>query len=105
MVSRNANACVSVVEADKSPYWMYSVDGAGHLVPLLEGGYTCRQDIPPVYALNGAVYVAEVSWLLRKRAFVSDETVAYTMPKDRSIDIDTETDLAISTIILSGGLK
>lgn len=105
MVSRNANACVSVVAPDKSPYWMYFVDSTGHLVPLLEGDYARRQDIPPVYALNGAVYVAEVSWLLRKQSFVSDETVAYIMPKDRSIDIDTETDLAISNIILSGGLN
>ncbi|HIJ94493.1 MAG TPA: acylneuraminate cytidylyltransferase family protein [Desulfuromonadales bacterium] len=105
MVNRKANACVSVVEPDKSPYWMYSVDGAGHLVSLLEGDYACRQDIPPVYALNGAVYVAEVGWLLKKQSFVSDETLAYTMPKDRSIDIDTEVDLAISNIILSGGLK
>lgn len=105
MVKRNANACVSVVEPEKSPYWMYSMNGSGHLKPLLEGDYACRQDIPPVYALNGAVYVAEVSWLLRKQAFVSDETIAYIMPKDRSIDIDTETDVAISTIILSGGLQ
>lgn len=105
LLNRNANACVSVVEPDKSPYWMYSVDGAGHLVPLLEGDYNCRQDIPPVYALNGAVYVAEVSWLLKNQGFVNDETLAYVMPKERSIDIDTETDLAISTIILSGGLE
>jgi N-acylneuraminate cytidylyltransferase len=105
MVNKNANACVSVVEPDKSPYWMYSMDGSDHLIPLLEGDYARRQDLPPVYALNGAVYVARVNWLLKKQVFVSDETVAYIMPKDRSIDIDTETDLAISTIILSGGLK
>lgn len=105
MVNQKAKACVSVVEPDKSPYWMYSLDGAGHLVSLLKGDYACRQDIPPIYALNGAVYVAEVSWLLTKQVFISDETVAYIMPKDRSIDIDTETDIAISNIILSGGLK
>ena len=105
LVKRDARACVSVVEPDKSPYWMYSLDKFGHLMPLLGGDYACRQDIPPVYALNGAVYVADVCWLLRKQVFVSDETVAYIMPKERSIDIDSETDLAISTIILSGGLK
>ncbi len=105
MVCQNATACVSVVEPDKSPYWMYTMNGDGHLVPLLEGDYACRQDIPKVYALNGAVYVAETSWLLRTKTFVTDETIAYIMPKERSIDIDTETDLAISSIILSGGFK
>jgi CMP-N,N'-diacetyllegionaminic acid synthase len=105
LVNRNARACVSVVEPDKSPYWMYSLAKSGHLIPLLEGTYACRQDIPTVYALNGAVYVAEVNWLQKKQLFVSDETVAYVMPKDRSIDIDSETDLAIANIFLSGGLK
>lgn len=105
MIQQDARACVSVVEPDKSPYWMYSLDDSRHLVPLLEGSYACRQDIPTIYALNGAVYVAECEWLQRKQAFVSSETVAYVMPKERSIDIDTETDLAIANIILSGGLK
>ena len=105
MMSRKARACVSMVEPDKSPYWMYSLDSSGKLLPLLDGDYACRQEIPAVYALNGAVYVAESSWLVRMRTFITDETVAYIMPKDRSIDIDTETDLAISAIILSGGLQ
>lgn len=104
LVNQNAKACISVVEPDKSPFWMYSISNSGYIVPLLEGNYARRQDIPSVYALNGAVYVAEVNWLLRKQAFVSDETVAYVMSKERSIDIDTETDLAISAILLSGGL-
>lgn len=104
MVNRNAKACVSVVEPDKSPFWMFFLDGTGHLVPLLEGDFACRQDIPPVYALNGAVYVAEVSWLLSKQAFISDETVAYTMPKDRSIDIDTETDLMLVNQFISNSV-
>lgn len=81
------------------------MDGAGHLVPLLEGDYACRQDIPPVYALNGAVYVAEVSWLLKKQVFVSDETLAYIMPKDRSIDIDTEADLVFVNQLLSNQIR
>lgn len=104
MIQQKAKACVSVAEPDKSPYWMYTLSSFGKLVPLLEGNYACRQDIPPVYALNGAVYVAESNWLQKKQNFVTDETVVYIMPKERSMDIDTETDLAITTIILSGGL-
>ena len=105
LVARSAKACVSAVEPDKSPYWMYTMNSAGCLVPLLEGDYSCRQDIPPVYALNGAVYVAEVPWLLKSKSFVTEETVAYVMNKERSIDIDTETDLFFSSKLLSGGLK
>lgn len=100
-----ARACVSVVEPDKSPYWMYSLSSSMEMIPLLKGDYACRQDIPPVYALNGAVYVAESEWLQKTQAFVTQETIGYIMPKERSIDIDTETDLALSNFVLSGGLK
>jgi len=101
MVDGGAKACVSVVEPDKSPYWMYSLDGAGRMKPLLEGEYACRQEIPAVYALNGAVYVAERRWLLENRGFMGEETLAYVMPKERSVDIDTETDLFIANQLLT----
>jgi len=105
MINQDANACVSVVEPDKSPYWMYSLDGGGHLVPLLEGNYACRQDIPLIYALNGAVYVAVCTVLEQAKTFIVPNTIAYIMPKLRSLDIDTEMDLFISGIILSSGQK
>ena len=51
-----------------------------------------RQDLPPVYILNGAVYVAEVEWLFNTKSFITKESTAYVMPKNRSYDIDTEED-------------
>jgi N-acylneuraminate cytidylyltransferase len=101
MVEGGAKACVSVVEPDKSPFWMYSLDATGRMKPLLEGEYACRQEIPAVYALNGALYVAERGWLLERGGFMGDETVAYVMPKERSVDIDTEMDLFIASQLLS----
>ena len=62
----------------------------GYLKPLL--GVTRRQDLPKSYVLNGAVYIARVDWLLKKRTFISDETVGYVMPRERSIDIDEVAD-------------
>jgi N-acylneuraminate cytidylyltransferase len=101
MIARKANACVSVVEPDKSPYWMYSLTRSGKLLPLLSGNYACRQDIPSVYALNGAVYVAEINWLISMQTFITEETVAFIMPKERSIDIDTNIDLILANELLS----
>lgn len=101
-VSRNAPACVSVTEPDKSPYWMYTLDDTGRMRPLLEGDAASRrQDLPKVYALNGAVYAADCHWLLRTRSFLSEETEAYEMPKERSLDIDTESDLQYCEIRLN----
>jgi N-acylneuraminate cytidylyltransferase len=80
---------------------MYRLDDAGRLVPLLpDPRLVRRQDLPPVYHLNGAVYVARTDWLARVRAFINDETVGYEMPVDRSFDIDTERDFRLADALL-----
>ena len=90
----NAPVCVSVCEAEQSPYWMYTIEDGAHLHSVLPStGATRRQDLPAIYALNGAVYVARSGWLIQERSFITAETVAYKMPNERSIDIDTESDL------------
>lgn len=99
-----APACVSVTVPEKSPYWMYTVNSDNRMKPLLEAyDYTCRQDLPVVYALNGAVYVADISWLELKKSFVTEETVAFEMTKEHSVDIDTESDLSFFAYIKSNG--
>lgn len=94
LAASGAPACVSVCLVDQSPYWMYRLGEGQGLVPVIEPppGVTRRQDLPPVYALNGAVYVADAAWLRQTRAFVTRETVAHVMPAERSIDIDTIAD-------------
>lgn len=100
-LSTGASGCVSVTEPDKSPYWMYTVAGDGTMRPLLElERATRRQDLPKVWALNGAVYVARVEGLCAERSFLTADTRAYLMPKERSADIDTEIDLAVAALLL-----
>ena len=73
---------------------MYTLAAGDRLAPLLpHAAVVRRQDLPPVYSLNGAVYVAAADFLARERRFVTAETVAYEMPAARSLDIDTEQDL------------
>lgn len=95
-----APACASVTVPEKSPYWMYTVNADNRMKPLLAAGsFTRRQDLPVVYALNGAVYVAEVDWLKLNKVFVTEETVAFEMSKDHSVDIDTERDIELFEFI------
>ncbi len=95
-----APACVSVTAPDKSPYWMYTLSADKRMKPLLTSeSYASRQALPAVYALNGAVYVAEIGWFMLKKCFVSEETVAFEMPKEHSVDIDTESDLKFFELI------
>lgn len=96
MLESAAPSCVSVCETDQSPYWMYRVAGDNKLQRLLpEGeGIARRQDFPPIYVLNGAIYIARIDWLQENKNFVGAETVAYLMPKERSLDIDTADDFS-----------
>lgn len=90
----NAPACVSVTQVDESPYLMYRLSDDNRMINILEplSERSRRQDLPPVYMLNGAIYIAKIDWLLKTKSFLSSETIAYKMPKSRSIDIDDAED-------------
>ncbi|WAC44799.1 acylneuraminate cytidylyltransferase family protein [Pseudomonas sp. SL4(2022)] len=89
----DAPACVSVCDVEESPFWMYTLEPNGSLKPILANRYARRQELPPVYVLNGAVYIADTHWFATNRGFLGDGTVAYVMPRSRSLDIDTPADL------------
>lgn len=103
MIAAGAPACVSVTEPAKSPYWSYRIDAHGRLVPLTDPAYTRvrRQDLPPAYVLNGAVYAARVDWLREQGSFLHPDTLAYPMPAERSLDIDTALDLRLAELLLA----
>jgi N-acylneuraminate cytidylyltransferase len=106
-MTKHAKCCVSVTEPDKSPFWMYYLNSQGSLEPILQIDNEVaarRQDLPVVYALNGAVYVAECDWLIANKSFLSKETVGYAMSKDHSIDIDSLRDLQLARLILDLGV-
>lgn len=96
-VTKCAKACVSVTQTEQSPYWMYTLQPGGAMVPVMPSGVqvTRRQNLPPTYALNGAVYVADSAWLRERRSFLAEETLGYVMPRERSLDIDTELDFRV----------
>jgi N-acylneuraminate cytidylyltransferase len=98
----NASSCVSVSEVEQHPYWMYQIDAHHRLAPLLEVAQrpSRRQDLPAIYALNGAVYVTDVAALRAARSFVTADTVAYVMPPSRALDIDTRADLDAFRLML-----
>ncbi|MDF1613501.1 cytidylyltransferase domain-containing protein [Desulfurivibrio dismutans] len=97
-----APACVSVTETDKNPAWMFYLEGQQRLEPVL-GTWdfpTRRQDLRPSFVLNGAVYVADTAWFKQNHTFLDRKTIAHPMPKERSLDIDTELDLKLVQAIL-----
>jgi CMP-N,N'-diacetyllegionaminic acid synthase len=83
---------------------MHRLGARGELLPVLEPPENTvrRQDLPPIYVLNGAIYVADVAELRKSRSFVTCQTVGYMMPAERSIDIDTAADFEAARASMEG---
>jgi CMP-N,N'-diacetyllegionaminic acid synthase len=82
---------VSVREAADNPYFNLVEQGADGLVHLSKGnGNARRQDTPPVFALNGSIYVWERSALAHAavQGLWSVRIARYDMPRWKSVDID-----------------
>jgi len=101
LMEQRAPSVVSVAQSAKPPEWLYYTDDNGRLEPMLKGreDLSRRQDSKPVFYLNGAIYVARTEWLREQGGFVGDDTVAYVMPAESSIDIDEPWDLQLAAAI------
>jgi len=66
------------------------------------GSMPRRQDLPPVYIRCGNVYVIKTSLILNHRKLYGAKLLAYNIPDDRAIDIDTPMDLKLAEFILDG---
>jgi CMP-N,N'-diacetyllegionaminic acid synthase len=106
LLAKNADSVVSVCETRQHPLWMKGVNREGKLVDLSpplsaqSPAPTRRQDLPSVFAVNGAIYLALRSFLMSERTFISKRTHAYVMPENRSLDVDTPWDLYLADLIL-----
>ena len=99
--NRRAVSVVSVCEPDTHPYWTYRLDADLSLQRLIAAPpVSRRQDLPQVFALNGALYYAQADWLVRGKRLVAPETLAYVMPRQRSVDIDTSLDWQLAELLL-----
>lgn len=97
----SGQSVVSVTEVAKHPAWMYQLGEGRKLNKFMDLSSTRRQDLPPLFCLNGAVYVASRKQLLSERSFINAETLGYTMPHARSVDLDTLADWEYAEFLIS----
>jgi CMP-N,N'-diacetyllegionaminic acid synthase len=97
----NADSVVSVAVASPHPFWMKRLDAKGWIRPFMPDVPAMRrQELPPVYALNGAIYLARRGTFLAAKGFYSDRTCGYLMPAERSLDVDAPWDLELADLML-----
>jgi CMP-N,N'-diacetyllegionaminic acid synthase len=100
--THGAPAVVSVCEAKPHPYKTYARTADGTLTDFVPNPvvYRRRQDLPPAFYDNGAIYLNRTSDLLRDRTYIPAGTVPYVMPAERSLDIDSEFDAMVADFLL-----
>ncbi len=99
----NARAVVSVCKTEHHPWLSNTLPDNGSMKNFIRPGIVNkrRQDLPVFYRLNGAIYIAETSYLHIYNGFFGPETFAYKMSEKRSIDIDSDLEFKLSELIIA----
>lgn len=101
MLDDKCEMVVSVTESDANPYWnVFEENNKGYLVKSKEGIFNRRQDVPPVYVYNGAIYIISVKALVRSRSLHFKKIKKYVMDKGASIDIDDYLDFELAELLI-----
>jgi len=100
----DCESLVSVAECEHPISWVMNIKN-GYLIPFFDEKYLKerRQEHLTTYVPNGAIYVISLEYLYKNQNFYSDKTLAYIMPVERSIDIDTEYDFMIAEFLVNKG--
>lgn len=92
---------ISVCKTEHSPLWSArlpkNLSMKGFINPAMAN--KPRQSLPDFYRINGAIYFAATDFIRNNRGFLGSTTMAYVMPPDRSVDIDTAMDFEFAAFI------
>lgn len=91
LLSSDAKSIVSVCHAESQhPAFMYRLTQDSLLNPFSGKHPTNlrRQDIEPVYFLDGTLYASHIEVLRKEESFYHDNTLAFEVPKYKSFEVD-----------------
>ncbi len=60
-----------------------------------------RQDISPLYFLDGSFYISEIQSFLQNKTFYHDQTLGYELEKSKSFELDDPVDFIIIEALLN----
>lgn len=107
LFKKQAEMVVSVCETDHPMFWSNTLPENASLKNFIskERRNTNRQNLPKTYRINGSIYVGKWEIFYNKLDWFEQNTVAYTMPKERSIDIDSIIDFELAEILLKDAAR
>lgn len=103
--SSGKDALVSVSRFEEPHPYKLKIIVGGNLKPFIDGkeSEVPRQLLPQCYCLNGAIYLNKVKFLEENRTFFAEQTEAFIMPEERSVNIDTKLDLILAEALIERG--
>ena len=101
LLTEDVALVITAYPAEKNPYFNmveHKPDGGVGLVIPSESYVRTRQSAPPVYAMNASIY----AWHERtfSRNLWAGRIALHVMPRERSIDIDSEIDFDLVDLLM-----
>ncbi len=103
LIDKNASGIISVVNVGNyHPVKMKTIEG-GYLCDLQNTGLENppRQELPPVYIVNGAIYATKRNIFMEENTFKGKHCLPYVMQDDKSVNIDTVSDFVTAEYYLN----
>lgn len=99
-------AVVSVTTPAHHPLWSNTLPDNGWMGEFIRPDVfdKNRQELPPYFELNGAIYIATPTYFRQKRSFIGDATYALVMDRQHSVDIDSKMDFMLAEQLLCSDL-
>lgn len=102
-----ATTLISFAEAEVPASWYHVTDDNGRVHNAgFGGGVTMsnRQNNQTYIVPNGAIYILDYDLLKNERTYYCDNTVAYVMAREDSVDIDYPMDFEIARCLMTARL-
>lgn len=102
IIRNKADSLVSICKVDEiNPSFLFKKKNK-KLKPLEKkiSNHLRRQDVEPIYFLEGTIYISKTDVLFKKRSFCHSNTIGFEVPKWKSLEIDDKNDLELGNSIL-----
>lgn len=100
-----ANGVVACSRPTFNPFWVGVVERAGYIAAAFESGrYARRQDVPPFYRINGALYLWRTEFVRSAPdAWPLDKHLMLEIPEQRAFSIDDLAEFEMADLLLRSG--
>lgn len=100
VIKNKIESIVSVTKViDQHPTFLHYINKKNILIPYLnnlQNRHSRRQDIKPLFYLEGSIYISKISTLFKYKSFYHKKTQAFEIGKWKSLEIDDMDDFNLA---------